>query len=282
MKYCLNGTLVEGKIAERADEIIFDIPLDYSLQYFVEKYNIEQLAEDYKNKIIILNGINIIDLGYVNTVVENSPNVWLSTRTITDLEHFKDFISTNQIKNIFTIEEIQDLATFNFLEDIGIKRFVISGDLGFYLKFLKEKDNIIMVNPCQVIKGEKINSFFIRPEDIEYYSQFIDVIIFPQTFENARRQISLYNIYNKEKPWYGEMKELVIGLDSTYNNKYFVGNTNKKDIELINKTFRDIRCCCGAKCRDGGLLKCNLCFLMERLSNMIKKLEDKRIAELEK
>ena len=51
--------------------------------------------------------------------------------------------------------------------------------------------------------------FFIRPEDIEVYSKFVDVF---ELFHKENQE-TIYDIYANQKTWQSSIKEIILGLD---------------------------------------------------------------------
>lgn len=98
----------------------------------------------------------------------------------------------------------------------------------------------------------KINSFFIRPEDGEYYDKYIDTF----EFVGQQKQLSTYyKIYSKDKKWRGPLNEIIIGLD-----------TAAKSCN-IGPEFARSRCSCGQSCKKGNSYqKCKMCFEIEKLA----------------
>ena len=87
---------------------------------------------------------------------------------------------------------------------------------------------------------DTITSFFIRPEDIEYYDDYLDVTEF---FGPVEKQDVLYEIYTKGK-WLGNLKDLIIGLKDSVNNRVIMG------------CFGVVRMRCGKHC---NYQNCNIC-----------------------
>ena len=85
-----------------------------------------------------------------------------------------------------------------------------------------------------------ITSFFIRPEDIKYYENHLDVVEF---FGPVEKQDVLYEIYTKGK-WLGNLKDLIIGLQDSINNNVIIG------------CFGVVRMRCNKHC---NYSQCNIC-----------------------
>lgn len=257
LRYALSGNLPKDRLKD-ADEIILYIPHDMDLSSFVEKYNIEKVINDYCDKTIIIARITANDLKYKDlTKLLKKDNILLSTVSFAVLEK----VNKEYRNKFFTLEPIDSFDKLKYCINIlNVKRVVIEGKLGFDLKKIKLYNNEIeiMINPCEA-NGD-IKSFFIRPEDIDFYSNYVDSLFFP-----LEQEYTLFEIYKKDKKWYGKLNEIIKGLDSEINNKYFSRDENNS----IVKSFRDIRSTCGKRCQE------NECSVCEKLENISKLIEDK-------
>ena len=96
--------------------------------------------------------------------------------------------------------------------------------------------------------------FWIRPEDIHLYDGIVDVCEF---FGEPKHIPILLKIYKEDKKWLGALKDLIIGLHTTIDNR------------LINfEFFGEGRINCGKKC-----LKGNACRRCDRVVELAKTLE---------
>ena len=101
------------------------------------------------------------------------------------------------------------------------------------------------------IPGEK--TFFVRPEDIKRYDEYVDVF---ELIGPADRLSVLFNIYKSEQ-WLGDLKELILGLDTEFYNAG------------IDPRFGMTRLDCQHKCMYD---KCNLCPQYREIANTMKNL----------
>ena len=136
---------------------------------------------------------------------------------------------------------------------MGVSYIFIGNDLGFYAEVLSKKaksKNIKLrayCNFCQTtsITNPSFKSFFIRPEDLYIYSKYISVFEFaPDTNINT-----YYEIYAKDKKWFGSLKELIIG----YNHEENIDNRTISPFLAIK------RCSCGKKCAYQFPSSCKIC-----------------------
>lgn len=148
-----------------------------------------------------------------------------------------------------------------FLLNIGVSDIYISNQLGFDLERLvqvipMEVQIRCFVNVCQSFWDDSLGlkAFFIRPEDIDLYGEYIDVFEFWKSVDN---QSTLYEIYFHDREWNGNLREIIKGLKLDINSYYILGDEWAKR-----------RIGCQKKCLKGK--KCELC---KRLVEFAKTLE---------
>lgn len=101
-----------------------------------------------------------------------------------------------------------------------------------------------------------LKKFFIRPEDTDIYSQYIDIFEFYNVDEKLD---TYYKIYAIDKKWFGQLNEIIIDFNSDIDNKYIVPR------------FLEMRYKCGKKCFKGG--HCRRCEVIEELSSSLEQSE---------
>lgn len=184
-------------------------------------------------------------------------------------EYDVTFCFTGDIKN----SEMRDLATyakeyemsfcfekpitgFDVLYGIlslGVSDVYIASELGFSMKVVHEiVENANAKLRCypDICQSDwlGLNSlfcFWIRPEDLEIYSQYIDVIEFWKDKDDAVIADTIYKIYSTDKKWDGQLYQVVTGLDQKINNS------------CILNVFGLHRMNCGKKCLKESA--CRLC-----------------------
>lgn len=100
-----------------------------------------------------------------------------------------------------------------------------------------------------------LTTFFIRPEDVMVYEQYVDTIEF---FGPNDRMSVLYEIYKSQR-WLGDLKDLILGLDVSLYSKHIV------------PYFGHRRCSCRKQCNQN---KCHLC---EGVLELSKELQERGI-----
>ena len=156
---------------------------------------------------------------------------------------------------------------FGFL-DLNVTDIVIGNEFAFNLKTIaekaKEKNKKIRCycNICQSTWEENsgIKTFFIRPEDIELYSNYIDTFSFVVEEKDFVRINTLYEIYSEKQKWFGQLKELIINY------------TGEEDSRFILPLFSEKRLNCGKKC-----ILNNLCHICDRIIDLGESLKEKNL-----
>ena len=141
----------------------------------------------------------------------------------------------------------------------------ICEELGFSLDKISKilHDNNIKVrvfpNICQSSFPEtaSIKTFFIRPEDISFYSTFVDVF---ELVSDIERQQILFKIYKQEK-WAGKIQEIIPTFKDELDSRY------------ILSTFGAIRSVCGKRC----LYKPGSCGICDRFIEVADTFKDNKI-----
>lgn len=96
--------------------------------------------------------------------------------------------------------------------------------------------------------------FFIRPEDVDVYAEYVDVMEIYRT----KSVNTIYDIYTKDKEWYGDLDELILSLNESIDNRN------------ILSSFAGCRLNCGRRC-----LKGHPCSICDRIVETAAVLNDK-------
>lgn len=141
----------------------------------------------------------------------------------------------------------------------------ICEELGFFLdkvsKILHEKNIKVRVFPniCQSSFPDtpSIKTFFIRPEDISIYSDFVDVF---ELITDEDRQSVIYKVYKQEK-WFGKISEIIPSFHDDLDSKYLMDS------------FGLIRSVCGKRC----MYKPGRCRICDRFSELADTFKENKI-----
>ena len=141
------------------------------------------------------------------------------------------------------------------LLSIGVSDIYISGQIGFCLHLLKdileneEMEDVQIRAVCNAAQAsflykeqDNFKAFFIRPEDVEFYGQYIDVL----EFNNFSKSINTtYEIY-KRGTWDADLEILIDRLNISVDNR-----------NLVQPAMQE-RATCQRKCLTGER-SCHIC-----------------------
>ena len=161
----------------------------------------------------------------------------------------------------FYANRINNWDEFIGLIELGVTDIYIVEDLAFELDKVSQiahEENVkirIFPNVAQSSWRDTpdIKKFWVRPEDIDFYSQYVDVCEFFGTVEQIP---TLLKIYKEDKQWFGLLNEIIIGLKTPLDSRF------------TDPRFAEKRIRCGKSCRKSG--KCKMCDLHVELSYVLK------------
>ena len=174
----------------------------------------------------------------------------------------KEKFKNNNIKWYFS-QPVGNWEKLNEIIDFGCSDVFITGELGFDLEKVAavasgKIQTRAIVNLSQYYYGNSLTGFFIRPEDVDFYSKYIDIYEF---FDVQDKQNVFYDIYFHDKEWNGNLREIIKHLDIDLNNYY-----------LIDDEFAKRRIKCKKECIKGE--KCKLCMRLKELADTIENSPD--------
>ena len=155
---------------------------------------------------------------------------------------------------------VTDWEGFGVLKSLGVSDIYIDGPLGFQTdRLIQAKGGIkIRVSPslspnAAPSASPNLNSFFIRPEDLDKYSEIIDVIDFMES--DLDRESTLLDIYRRRS--------------FPYNLALLIPNLNiQVENIFIHDSFAANRLNCGQKCKIPGY-SCHICENETRVTNQL-------------
>ena len=161
---------------------------------------------------------------------------------------FFDALKTSQV-DFFSTLYARDWEDIHYLINLGVSEIYITEALGFDLervsKYLHQQRIKIRVFPnvAQVKRDNVISTikaFFIRPEDLPLYQQYIDTI----EIWGDKADI-YYDIYAIDKKWFGDLSEIISGLEPGLDSRFILPH------------FGERRLKCNRKCLSGE--SCSIC-----------------------
>lgn len=175
-------------------------------------------------------------------------------------EYINTFVE-NSI-DFFFLHMANNWVTLHYLIGLKVSDIYITEALGFEIDKASKicHDNNVTVRIFPNVAQKElppydILSFFIRPEDIDFYDQYVDVCEF--FYKDITQQPVYYKIYAKDKQWFGELQEIIIGLEQSIDSRHIV------------KQFAEVRSHCGMRCLKGT--PCQLCYHALDLAQTLKK-----------
>lgn len=143
---------------------------------------------------------------------------------VREWETFHTFIETG-VSDVYLVEqmmfEIRDASTAAHMAGVQVRTF----------------PNIAQKRYEEVTS---IKSFFIRPEDIEYYEGLVDVMEI-YTIDEINQDVVL-EIYKDDKQWWGPLREIILGLDSDIDGRYIIPRFGERRVNCKRKCFKGMHC----------------------------------------
>ncbi len=257
MKYCINYNK-QSKYIDNCDEINIKYSLQDTVLLEFLMLNKEKRVNIYFENETLENVFAIIDKIY--EIKKSDEKLQLFIRL-----PFVENEIIEKIKNynipFYIDSRVNNWDVFNGLINLGVSDIYIVEDLCFDLKNISKtakKANVQLrafpnVAQSQWAETPALKKFFIRPEDVETYEPYIDVLEF---YGDAKKQDILYKIYNIDKKWFGNLKEIIIGLNSDLDSRFIVPN------------FATHRTTCKKRCVQGK--SCHVCESIEALAETLK------------
>lgn len=262
MKYCINYSN-KSHIIDKVDEILIRYDKNKILELFT------QFIPAHLNQRVI---VQLIEEDNIDTIVNNLKKIISIYNENKDIkfdiqlpfynQKFMEELKDTNLKYFFKVAA-NSWDKFTGLISQNVSDIYITDELAFELDKVAEiahKNNIkvrIYPNIAQSRwdKLSDILKFFIRPEDIEMYEPYVDVCEF---YGDKAQQIdTYYKIYQEDKKWFGDLQEIIIGLDSKIDSRYIIPRFAEKRIK------------CGKDCLKGG--KCEMC---KRILDLSEQLEN--------
>ena len=195
--------------------IIYDIPFDKGLEV---NWDVLKVFKEKIDLVLCIHDLHLVDL----------------CKTF-DFKWFWAY-------PIITYHELKGIA------EMGASYLYISAPLTFDLPFVAKYN--IPIRVCANVAHEGyvkrkngITGFFIRPEDISKYEEYISVIEFKT--QELQQERTLHHVYAENGNWPGNLNKLITNLDFDIDNR------------MIEDVFADSRIRCRQRCMSGG--NCHLC-----------------------
>lgn len=242
---------------KQIDEVVFDYKGTEYLTEFIPKF-----LKPEQRAIINVAGLDIEEIfEYLLILKQKHNNFTIQLNWFTQLDWIPA-LEEMDIKYMFFNFAISIDQAYAFSQ-YNISDIYICEDLCFRLKdlqYLRETKGItIRVFPDVAQYNNNfpipdINKFFIRPEGLDEYENFIDVIEF---FRCDNKLSVIYEIY-KQRQWIGYLEDLIVG----FSDDFSINNLT------ILPLFDKLRIDCGRTCLTGN--RCNYCSQCINLSPLLE------------
>lgn len=145
---------------------------------------------------------------------------------------------------------------------------LISGQVAHSLKTAKSYGVPLRIVPNRVglqylPQVTDLKAFFVRPEDIDLYEEYVEVVEF--AFDSLLEERTCLDIYKNKKAWPGHISFLIKNIPADFHN------------QGLPDEFGETRLNCGQRCLSGG--RCNFCNVALRFSHMLERESERRKQE---
>lgn len=264
MKYCLRYTNICTKL-NKADEITIKYIEDKGLVDFLEKFSSKRVN-------LLINPLHFgeMEVRKLVAIRKTYPQYDFAV-AMTDYEPvFGDSLAKANIK-FYEAKPCLDWERMDYLLKEGVSDLNLSGPLAFELGNVKRVLNMmgrkvqIRVTPNKVqnihSETDSLVGFFIRPEDVELYEGYVDVL----DFEGLEHQDTFYSIYAEQKMFIGQLNQCIYDFKGQVDNKGL--------ITLFGERRRN---CC-RECLKGG--RCRRCYSLADLAKPMGERAREKIME---
>lgn len=248
MKISVNARQPQS-IIEQADEIKFN---------YQDRDAVIDYIEKYPDKTIIVElpkGVEIPQEFY--SYAAKHPDFYICSETLNKPDNIKYYYK-------YSANSWLDLRTYL---DAGVSQVLISGSLFFDLKRIRTlyPSLLVRVEPNFVDPIYSANAPivpWIRPEDIELYSPYVDSLDFVAA--SLAEEATYLQVY-KERKWPGNLALLIKNFKIQVDNR------------IVPPDFIKSRLRCGQRCaqptgrKPNGQRRCKLCFTAFELACAIRK-----------
>lgn len=265
MEYCVRFSRKFEHIEDIKEFKIVYKPKDEKLIDFLNYYNdkrfIISVTLDNINEIVLSKSLEKyveIPKNFTFLLPEiNDENRKIISLFIQELKQYQ--IPFYLEDKVYSIDKAWELI------DLGVSDIYVVGELCFELADIAEKiheSNVkIRVFPdvVQSIRsgGDSIIKFFIRPEDVQYYEDIVDVMEFAAN-DKVRDNV-LYKVYAVNHGWSKNIGDIILNFNEEISNMSFP------------KSFGEIRTRCRKRCLKNG--NCKICYRAQELSEVLNKNE---------
>lgn len=241
--------------------------LQLNINYKSQLKELKNFIQEYGNhriNLIINNNFNIKqDLDIIQNLRKTYPTV----RIVVCLPFFSQQIENQVTKRRlphYYNEYISTWDRFIGFLSLNVSDIFITEELAFEIKdvsILAKKHNKSLRAFCNVCQSSwehtpSLKTFFIRPDDIDLYANYIDTFEFYVKDRDYQRINVLFEIYTQDKTWFGLLKEIIFNYKGEQDNRFIFPNYGNAKLN------------CGKRCLKGK--PCKNCDKILQLNSILK------------
>lgn len=209
------------------------------------------------------------DLPIFQTLLETYPNYKIVICLPYYSKELEQKMNDNNIPHYYS-EIVTDWDTFNGFLELNITDIFIGENICFFIPYASEKakkKQVFLRAFCNICQSPwentpSLKNFFVRPEDIELYENYIDTFeFFFNTFDSLKLNV-LYEIYKQDQKWFGLLNEIILGLKEDIDNRFLISY------------FGERRLSCRKRCMYEQEPTCHIC---DRIAELSRTLKDKNL-----
>lgn len=264
MRYCLDYRR-DNQWLDTIDEVnlVFTgSPTEYkNIVKFLEKYTTPRvnlcIAEANFNNFFANNGVQLLTLLHQEHPEYNFAVRFYVRRPMATTEldpRVLEAVSTWDIPT-FTGLFADTNRNFRYLLQSGFSEVYVTEDLAFNLHAISKgahdlgrRIRVIANFAYETHLPMQIQNFFIRPEDVEDYEPYVDII---EIFGEDHLPSIIYGAY-LDGEWFGSLNEIIYNLNEPIDNR------------TIIPIFGEARLNCGRRCLTSG--SCSICANLKNIS----------------
>ena len=243
-------------------------PVQFNINYKPEIKKLDDFIEKYGNhriNLIIKNFKSEEDIKIIKALREKYPECELISCLPFYAADLEQILVQNGLPHYYN-EFITNWDRFNGFLSLDVTDIFVAEELMFSAKILSDaakkcgKSLRAFCNVCQSSwdKTSSLKTFFIRPEDFYLYEGIIDTFEFYVDEKDATKISTLYEIYTKDKTWYGKLSQIIVGYEGAEDNRFILPRFGQKRLN------------CQKVCARGIHPTCHICDRIQELEQTLK------------
>lgn len=237
MKYLIDSRQSEALISDSDTVPVIDwnsrkALLDLGHKYPDKEFNLTLTNADIDERELA--NANVQCHNNLIVAVSNADSVAICKKTNVRF-YFASPISTyQQLQSVIETGAYMALITAPLTHDLEHLR-------SFPIKTLAVLNNVNVGSPVPLASPASLCGPWFRPEDAHIYTRYIDYAMF--SYDTLRQERGLFNLYNNIHSWHGDLKDIIIGLDTSIKNTSLTSGLCEKRLNCKQICFTNPRSC---------------------------------------